>query len=275
MTYLVLEAGRVVSAHGTLPDARAAEPQGAGPSDEAGPLLDGEPAWWFRTWPDGDEAGLGIVRTQATALGVRFELRMCRAPERTCAHPGRTDCVIRAVSSSYGLLRGLAEFLPSAWIWAGVRAPDPRGETPEFRRQTEVLTERLAAGLRPVLRAVGEPARSTGTISARRESAHALVVEFLSRHFSPEPDRAEDVRILPVLDGAHLHLTLSPPAAGDTALCSTPIPAQRAEVRGLAGVVRPCDRCFGRSPIVPVPVRTAAEYDAWTAYLRTHSPGTP
>jgi hypothetical protein len=274
MTYLVLEDGRVVSAHGTLPEAQAAEAQGADPSDEAGPPLDGEPVWWFRTRTDGDEAELGIVRTQATALGIRFELRMRRAPQGACAHSGCSDYAIGAVSSSYSLLGGLAEFLPSAWIWAGVRVPDPRGETPEFRAQAQVLTERLAALFRPV-RAVGEPVGDTRTLSARRESAHALVVEFLSRHFSPEPDRAEDVRILPVLDGAHLHLSLSASAAGGTVLCGTPVPARRTAVRGPAGVVHQCDKCFGRSPIVPAPVLTAAEHDAWTAHLRTHCPDTP
>lgn len=80
MTYLVIEDGRLVSAHDALPHAWAAEPQGAGPRNEAGPLLDGEPAWWFRTWPDRGNAEIGVVRAQATALGVRFELRMCQAP---------------------------------------------------------------------------------------------------------------------------------------------------------------------------------------------------
>jgi len=273
MTYLVLENGRVVSAHDTLLDARAAEPQGAGPSDEAGPLLNGEPAWWFRP-TDEDAAELGIVRTQATALGVRFELRICQAPAGTCAHPGCLDYVTQAVSSFYSLLDGLAGFLPSAWIWAGLRAPDPRGETPEFRTQTEQLTEHLAAGLRPVLRAVDAPARATRPLSPRREPAHVLVVQFLSRHFSPEPDRAEDVRILPFLDGTLLHLTLSPHAAGVTVLCGTPIPARRTGVSGPAGVIHECDKCFGRSPIAPAAVLTAAEHDAWTAFLRPHSPDT-
>ena len=33
----------------------------------------------------------------------------------------------------------------------------------------------------------------------------------------------------------------------------------------------PCDRCFGRAPIVPPPVLGAAEYEAWIAYI--HQPG--
>jgi hypothetical protein len=275
MTYLLIEDGRVVSAHDTLPSARAAGPQGAGPS-EAGPMLGGEPAWWFRTWPDKDEAEIGIVRPQATALGIRFELRMCQAPAGTCNHPGCSRYVTAAVSSSYELLNSLAAFLPSSWVWAGLRSPDPRGDTAEFHSEAEALTERLASELRPALRAVEEPPRDVRTLSARREAAYGLVVQLLSRHFGPPgPDTAEEVSILPVVAGTDLHLVLTPPAAEGAALCGSPVQPSAAEAIVDVSGLNQCDKCFGRAPITPTPVLTAAEHDAWMDYLRAPFPHTP
>ncbi|RLU82036.1 hypothetical protein CTZ27_31260 [Streptomyces griseocarneus] len=275
MTYLVLDNGRVVSAHTSLYAARVAEPPGLGPSREAGPALTGVPAWWCRNRPDGDAAEIGIVRTQATALGIRFELRMCQAPAGTCAHRPCAHYAVWAVSSSYDLLDGLAAFVPSAWLWCGLRGDDPRGDRPAFRTEAPALTARLAAELKPVLRAAEERPADSRTLSARRRDAQDVVVRFLARHFAPESEPPGVVRVRPVLDGRHLHLTLQPPADEVAALCGAQVPARHSGVGTHQDDVRQCEGCFGCAPIVPPPVLTAAEHDAWMDFLNAPSPPGP
>ncbi|WP_424892358.1 hypothetical protein [Streptomyces sp. XH2] len=272
MTYLVIDDGRVISAHTSLSAARAAEPPGLGPSREAGPILMGEPAWWCRNRPDGGAAEVGIVRTQATALGVRFELRMCQAPAGTCSHHPCAHYVVWAVSSSYDLLGELAAFMPSAWLWCGLRSDDPRGDSSAFRIEAQALTARLAAELRPALRAVEEQPVDTRTPHARHRATQDLVVRFLARHFAAESEAPGVVRVRPVLDGRHLHLTLQPPAQEVAALCGARIPPRLAAVGTHQDDVDQCDRCFGRAPIEPTPVLTPAEHDAWMDFISAPSP---
>ncbi|MFF4531505.1 hypothetical protein ACFY1P_19825 [Streptomyces sp. NPDC001407] len=275
MTYLVLDNGRVISAHTSLYAARVAEPPGLGPSREAGPALARVPAWWCRNRPDDGAAEIGIVRTQATDLGVRFELRMCQAPAGTCAHRPCAHYAVWAVSRSYDLLGELASFVPSAWLWCGLRDDDPRGDSPAFRTEAQALIAQLATELRPVLRVVEEQPADTRTPRARRQAAQDLVVRFLARHFAPESEPPGVVRVRPVPDGRHLHLTLQPPADEVAALCGAQVPERLSDVGTRQDDVRQCDRCFGRAPIVPTPVLTVAEHDAWMDFLNAPSPPGP
>ncbi|MCX4792018.1 hypothetical protein OG369_39920 [Streptomyces sp. NBC_01221] len=270
MTYLVINDGRVLSAHPSLNLARAAEAQGSDRSTEAGPLLAGEPAWWSRARQNGGAPELGIVRTEATELGVRFELRACQAPAGTCDHQPCTVYATWAVSSSYQVLSGLAVFVPASWIWAGERSHDARGDEPTFRAEAKALIDNLTAELRPALRAVARPPADTRTLGARQHDAHARVVRFLARQFEPGGDTADAVRIRPVLVGRELHLTLYPSDAGGVAVCGTRAPEQ-ADAAEREQDIRECGPCFGRAPIVPIPVLTEAEHAAWTAYIRSRS----
>jgi hypothetical protein len=269
MNYLVIDGARVLSAHRTLASARSAETQGLGLSTEPGPLLDGEPAWWSRTRPNGGVAELGILRTDATELGLRFELRACQAPAGTCRHRPCHTYTTWAVSSSYGLLSELAAFLPLSWIWVGKRSDDPRGDTPQFLAAARALLDRLAADMQEPLRIVEEPPADTRTLDERTQAAHALVVQFLAKHFGPDPE-PEAVAVRPVFHGKDLHLRLEPSVSADRPICGATLPDRGTDATGAGQDSHPCDRCFGRTPIVPPPVLTAAEYDAWTAYIQQH-----
>ncbi|MFI5986810.1 hypothetical protein ACIBEA_38860 [Streptomyces sp. NPDC051555] len=276
MTYLLIDDGRILSAYSSLAAARAAEAQGAGPSTEPGPLLGTEPAWWYRNRPADGTAKLGIVRTQATALGIRFELRLCQAPAGTCSHHPCPDYLAWAVNSSYSLLAKLAVFVPAAWLWCGPRSHDPRGDATTFRAEAQALTVRLTAELRPPLRTVTGPPSDIRTLSEREQAAQGQVLRFLARHFGSGPKIPPAVQIRPVLDGQQLHLTFQPPAPDIAALCGTWLPGPQTTGAGAGGGdVLPCDQCFGRAPIVPVPVLTEAEHDAWTDFLRAQSPPRP
>ncbi|MEU6352164.1 hypothetical protein ABZ896_22995 [Streptomyces sp. NPDC047072] len=276
MTYLVTSHGRVTSVHTTLRSARAAEAQGPGPSDEAGPLLNGQPAWWYRGGRD-DSSQLGIVRTEATALGIRFELRACQAPAGSCDHHPCTAYATWAVSSSYDLLSGLASFVPSSWVWAGMRSPDPRGDDPGFRADARALLDRLAADLRPPLRSVGTAPVDPRTLAERRTAAYGLVVRFLADRFGPTATASATVEVRTVLVGACLHLMFHPPVEARRALCGAWVADQGQDGGSAADEdgVRQCEQCFGRAPITPLPVFTAAEHDAWTAYLDSQNPSRP
>ncbi|GLX22605.1 hypothetical protein [Streptomyces lavendulae] len=266
MRYLVIDGARVVSAHPDLASARSAEAQGPGQSTEPGPLLDGEPAWWERTRRNGDAAELGILRTDATELGIRFELRACQAPAGSCRHAPCGTYTTWAVSRWYGLLSEFAAYVPLSWTWAGHRDGDPRGDTPRFLAEGQALVDRLAADMRAPLRAVQEPPADARTLDERAQAAHALVVRFLARHFGPAPS-PETVTVCPLIHGQDLHLTLSPTVSGDLPICGTALSECGAESTSIESDARPCDQCFGRIPIVPPPVLTAAEHAAWTAYI--------
>lgn len=276
MTYLVTSHGRVTSVHTTLQSARAAEAQGPGPSNEAGPLLAGQPAWWYRGGRD-DSSQLGIVRTEATALGIRFELRACQAAAGSCGHHPCTAYATWAVSSSYDLLGDLAPFVPSSWVWAGMRSPDPRGDDPRFHAQARALIDRLTGDLRPPLRSVDTAPVDPRTLAERRAAAHGRVVRFLADQFGPTAAGAASVEVRTAVVGAYLHLTFDPPSDGPRALCGTWF-ADRDQHGGSAadedGVVQ-CEQCFGQAPITPPPVFTAEEHDAWTAYLTSQNPPRP
>jgi hypothetical protein len=271
MTYLVISHGRVASAHPTLESARTAELQGPGASAEAGPPLGGEPAWWYRPGHD-DTSQLGLLRTEATALGIRFELRACQAPAGSCVHHPCTVYATWAVSSSYRLLGDLTAFVPLSWVWAGMRGHDPRGDDPAFRAEARDLVDRLRADLRPPLRSVDETSVDPRTLDDRRRAAHGLVVRLLARQFGPSPTTTTTVEVRAVLADVHLHLTLQPPTEEDRALCGAPLTPQGGDRAPVPDGVRQCDPCFGRAPITPPPVLTAAEHDAWTAYLRSQNP---
>lgn len=271
MTFLVIDGARVVSAHRTLTSARSAEAQGLGRSAEPGPLVGGEPAWWSRTQPSSEVAELGILRTAATELGFRFELRACQAPAGSCSHRPCATFATWAVSRRYGLLSELVAFVPLSWIWVGQRSDDPRGDAPQFLAEGQALIKRLTAEARQPLRAVEQPPDDTRTLGERGQAAHALVVQFLARHFAPDSEAVTAAVVRPVLHGQDLHLRLDPPAAPDLAICGTALPGRLGDATGAELGARPCDRCFGRAPIVPPPVFTAAEYEAWTAYI--HQPG--
>ncbi|MFE3558402.1 hypothetical protein ACFXKW_26600 [Streptomyces sp. NPDC059193] len=274
MTYLLIDDGRILSAHSSLAAARAAEAQGPGPSTEPGPPLGTEPAWWCRNRPADGTAELGIARTQATALGIRFELRLCQAPAGTCSHHPCPDDLAWAVSSSYSLLTKLAAFVPAAWIWCGPRSHDPRGDATTFRAEAQALIVRLAAELRPTLRMVTGAPADTRTHSEREQAAQGQVLRFLALHFGSGPETPPAVQIRPVLDGRQLHLAFQPPSPDTSALCGTWLPGPQTPAAA-GGPVLPCDQCFGRAPIVPVPVLTGAEHDAWTDFLRAQPPPSP
>ncbi|MEU5958143.1 hypothetical protein [Streptomyces sp. NPDC047525] len=275
MTYLVLDHGWVTSAHACLESARAAETQGLGPSDEAGPLLDGDPAWWLRAGSQDDASGIGLVRTEATSLGIRFELRACQAPSGTCDHRPCAFFATWAVSSSFRLLSAFTALVPTSGIWAGLRSHEPRGDDPAFLSEAQALIEKLNADLRPPLRAVGHTNIDARTLEERRHAAHGHVVRFLARQFGPSTDRPASAKVRPLLDGINLHLTLQPPSAEAAALCGVPLQdQQQTTTRAVSGVSQ-CDQCFGRAPISPSPVLTAAEHDAWTAYLHAPYPLEP
>ncbi|MFD6967144.1 hypothetical protein [Streptomyces sp. NPDC059949] len=271
MTYLVINDGRVVSAHPSLSLARTAEAQGFDGSTEAGPLLAGEPAWWSRARRNGGAPEFGIVRTAATELGFRFELRACQAAAGTCSHQPCTVYTTWASSSSYRLLSDLSVFVPLSWVWAGERTHDPRGDEPTFRAEAEALIGHLTAQLRPTLRTVARPPADTRKLGARQHDAHARVVRFLARQFGPAADTPDTVRVRPVPVGQDLHLTLQPPDADARAVCGTRAPEQTNAAERKQDV-RECARCFGRTPIVPPPVLTEAEHAAWTSYIRPQSP---
>ncbi|MFD7919527.1 hypothetical protein ACFV3R_09915 [Streptomyces sp. NPDC059740] len=274
MTYLVVEHGRVTSAHTTLALARAAEAQGPGHSNEAGPALGREPAWWYRGG-HGDFPQLGLVRTEATALGLRFELRACQAPAGSCDHDPCAAYVTWASSSSYHLLGDLAMFVPASWVWAGMRGHDPRGDEPGFRAEAQALVERLTADLRPPLYPVGEAPIDPRPLEDRRAAAHGLVVRFLAAHFGPSPSRASAVEVHAVLADELVHLTFEPPAEERRAVCGVRL-ANRDDGHDLVDdTARRCKQCFGRAPISPPPVLTAAEHDAWTTVLRAQNPPRP
>ncbi|WP_331731844.1 hypothetical protein [Streptomyces sp. NBC_00073] len=266
MTFLVIDDARVVSAHRTLASARSAEAQGLGPSTKAGPMVDGEPAWWTRAHHNSGPAELGILRTAAIRLGFRFELRACQAPAGTCTHRPCTTYATWAVSRCYDLLHELAAFVPLSWIWVGQRSDDPRGSAPQFLTEGRALVDRLRADVRQPLRAVGQPPDDTRTLEERARAAHALSVKFLARHFGPESE-AGGVVVRPVLDGQDLHLRLDPAMPANLAVCGTALSGRSRDASGSEVGARPCDRCFGRAPIVPPPVLGAAEYEAWTAYI--------
>ncbi|MFH9820813.1 hypothetical protein [Streptomyces sp. NPDC017230] len=270
MNYFVIDGTRVVSAHRTLASARSAEAQGPGRSAEPGPLLDGEPAWWTRARPSGGVMELGIVRAEATNLGLRFELRACQAPAGSCRHRPCGTYTTWAVSRWYGLLSELAAFVPLSWIWVGKRSSDPRGDAPQFLTEGQVLVDRLVAEKQEPLRIVERPPADSRTLDERAETAHALVVRFLAKHFGPAPGQ-DSVAVRPVLHGRDLHLRLDPSVSPDLPVCGAILPGRGSDIAGTEPHVRTCDQCFGRAPIVPPPVLTAAEYDAWTAYI--HQPG--
>ncbi|MFJ3946093.1 hypothetical protein [Streptomyces griseoaurantiacus] len=274
MTYLVVEHGRVTSAHSTLALARAAEAQGPGHSDEPGPVLSREPAWWLRGG-HGDVPQLGLVRTEATALGLRFELRACQAPAGSCGHDPCAAYVSWASSSSYHLLGDLAMFVPASWVWAGMRGHDPRGDDPGFRAEARALVERLTADLRPPLYPVGAAPIDPRPLEDRREAAHGLVVRFLAAQFGPSTSRESAVEVHAVLAEELVHMTFEPPAQRRRAVCGVLL-ADREGGHDLAdGTERRCEQCFGLAPISPPPVLTAAEHDAWTTVLRTQNPPRP
>lgn len=266
MNYLVIDGARVVSAHQTLASARSAEAQGLGRSTEPGPLLGGEPAWWSRARSYGGVPELGIVRTDAAELGFRFELRACQAPAGSCRHRPCGTYTTWAVSRWYGLLSELAAFVPLSWIWVGKRSSDPRGDVPQFLAEGRALVDRLTAEMQEPLRVVERPPGDTRTLDERAQAAHALVVRFLAEHFGPAPEPGS-VTVRPVLHGQDLHLRLDPSVSPDLPICGAVIPGGGTDATGAEPDVRACDQCFGRAPIVPPPVLTAAEYDAWTAYI--------
>ncbi|WDN56203.1 hypothetical protein [Streptomyces clavuligerus] len=270
MTYLVIDDARVVSAHQTLSAARAAETQGLRCSTEPGPPLDGEPAWWSRPPQSGGAAEIGILRTDATELGFRFELRACQAPAGSCSHGPCGTYTTWAVSRSYRLLDDLAVFVPLSWIWVGTRSSDTRGDTPQFLTQGRALVERLAPAEREPLRAVERPPADTRPLDERARAAHGLVVRFLAEHFGPPPV-ADSVRVRPILHGQDIHLVLDPSISADLPLCGTMLPGLTSDPTGSEPDAHRCDLCFGRAPIVPPPVLTRTEFEAWTAYL--HGPG--
>ncbi|MFJ7258318.1 hypothetical protein ACIQWV_38805 [Streptomyces sp. NPDC098085] len=210
MTYLVIDGARVVSAHRTLASARSAEAQGLGHSTEAGPPVGGEPAWWTRRRHSSDTAELGILHTDATELGFRFELRACQAPAGTCTHRPCTTYATWAVSRYYRLLSDLAAFVPLSWIWVGQRSGDPRGDAPQFLTEGRTLADRLTADVQHPLRVVEQPPADIRTLDDRVQAAHALVVRFLARHFGPGSDPEALVVVRPVLQGQDLHLRLDP-----------------------------------------------------------------
>lgn len=264
MHYLVVDGTCVVSAHRTLASARSAEAQEFGRSTEPGPLLSGEPAWWTRR--NGDVAKLGILRTEAAELGFRFELRACQAPAGSCRHRPCDTYATWAVSRWYGLLSELAPFVPLSWIWVGKRSDDPRGNSRQFRAEGRVLVDRLTAEVRSSLRVTELPPADTRPLDERARAAHALVVRFLAGHFGPASEPVS-VAVRPVLHGQGLHLRLDPSVPADLTLCGTALPGGGTDATGVEPDVDACDQCFGRAPIVPPPVLTAAEYEAWTAYI--------
>ncbi|MGQ4404860.1 hypothetical protein ACN6K4_006932 [Streptomyces hayashii] len=270
MTYLVIDGARVVSAHRTLASARSGEAQGLGHSTEPGPSVGGVPAWWARPQQSGAMAELGILHTAATELGFRFELRACQAPAGSCTHRPCATYATWAVSRRYGLLSELAAFVPLSWIWVGQRSDDPRGDAPQFLTEGRALVDRLTADMRQPLRAVEQLPDDTRTLAQRAQSAHARAVTFLARHFGPDSETG-GVVVRPVLHGQDLHLRLDPSTPANLAVCGTGLPGLGGDATGAELGARPCDRCFGRAPIVPPPVLGAAEYEAWIAYI--HQPG--
>ncbi|MFE0774836.1 hypothetical protein [Streptomyces sp. NPDC058861] len=269
MNYLVIDGARVVSAHRTLTSARSSESQGLGSSTEPGPLLDGEPAWWSRTRENGGAAAPGILRVAATELGFRFELRACQAPAGSCRHNPCATYTTWAVSRCYELLSKLAVFVPLSWIWVGKRSDDPRGDAPQFLAEGRALIDRLTAEMQGPLRVVELPPADTRPLDERARAAHALVVRFLAGHFGPAPE-PESVAVRPVLHGQDLHLRLDSFSV-DRPICGAVLPGRGTDATGAELNTHACDQCFGRAPIVPPPVLTAAEFEAWTAYI--HRPG--
>ncbi|WP_244210111.1 hypothetical protein [Streptomyces nanshensis] len=177
------------------------------------------------------------------------------------------------MSRWYGLLGELAVHVPLSWIWVGHRGGDPRGDDPRFLAEGRALVARLAADMQVPLRAVQEPPADARTLDERAQAAHALAVRFLAEHFGPAPD-PETVTVHPVLHGQDLHLRLHPSVSADLPICGTVLPAHEADATGAKPDVHRCDRCdrcFGRAPIVPPPILTAAEYEAWTAYIQPGS----
>ncbi|MFE9121496.1 hypothetical protein [Streptomyces sp. NPDC007172] len=266
MTYLVIDGARVVSAHRTLASARWGETQGLGLSTEPGPPVDGVPAWWARTPQGSGVAEPGILRTAATELGFRFELRACQAPADSCTHQPCTTYATWAVSSHYELLSELAAFVPLSWIWVGQRGDDPRGDDPQFLTEGQALVDRLRADTRQPLRAVEKPPDDVRTLEERAQAAHALVVTFLARYFGPDAETG-DVVVRPVLHGLELHLRLDPSIPANLAVCGTALSEGCRDAAGCELGARICDRCFGRAPIVPPLVLGAAEYEAWARYI--------
>ncbi|MBT1186981.1 hypothetical protein HET69_24025 [Streptomyces sp. CJ_13] len=266
MTYLVIDGARVVSAHRTLASARSGEAQGLGRSTEPGPSVGGVPAWWARRPQSGAVAELGIVRTAATELGFRFELRACQAPAGSCTHRPCTAYATWAVSSRYELLSEFAEFVPLSWVWVGQRSDDPRGDDPQFLTEGRALVDRLRADVRQPLRAVEQLPDDTRTLEERARAAHALAVKFLARHFGPTSE-VGGVVVRPVLDGQDLHLRLDPSIPANLAVCGTALSDRCRDATGSELGARPCARCFGRAPIAPPLVLGAAEYEAWTSYI--------
>ncbi|MEU0668584.1 hypothetical protein ABZ508_10410 [Streptomyces lavendulocolor] len=265
MNYLVIDGARVVSAHRTLASARSSEQQGLGSSTEPGPLLDGDPAWWSRTRRNDGVAELGILRSDATELGFRFELRACQAPAGSCRHSPCGTYTTWAVSRCYELLSKLAAFVPLSWIWVGKRSDDPRGDAPQFLAEGWALIDRLTAEMQESLRVVELLPADTRTLDERAQAAHALVVRFLAGHFGPAPE-LESVVVRPVLHGQDLHLRLDRFSA-DLPICGTVLSGRGTDATGAELNAHACDQCFGRAPIDPPPVLTAAEYEAWTAYI--------
>ncbi|MER5549919.1 hypothetical protein ABT072_47910 [Streptomyces sp. NPDC002589] len=212
----------------------------------------------------------GILRTAATELGFRFELRACQAPAGSCGHRPCLTYTTWAVSRRYELLSEVAAFVPLSWIWVGQRSDDPRGDAPQFLTEGRALVDRLTADMQEPLRVVDQPPADTRTLDERAQAAHALVVRFLARHFGPAPDTGAVV-VRPVLHGQDLHLRLTPSVPADLPVCGAALHGRLTDATGAEPGARPCERCFGRTPIVPPPVLTAAEYEAWTAYI--HQPG--
>ncbi|MFF9458748.1 hypothetical protein [Streptomyces flaveolus] len=264
MHYLVIDGTRVVSAHRTLASARSAEAQGIGRSTEPGPLLGDEPAWWTRQ--NGGVAELGILRTDAAELGFRFELRACQAPAGSCRHRPCGTYATWAVSRWYGLLSELAAFVPLSWIWVGKRSDDPRGDAPQFLAEGRGLVDRLTAEMRESLRVVELPPADTRTLDQRAHAAHALVVRFLAEHFGPASE-TEPVVVRPVLHGHDLHLRLDPSVPANLPICGAALTGRGTDATGAEPDVHPCAQCFGRTPIVPPPILTTAEYETWTTYI--------
>ncbi|MFD8417238.1 hypothetical protein ACFV2Q_36790 [Streptomyces sp. NPDC059650] len=269
MNYLVIDGARVVSAHRTLASARTEEAQGIGRSTDPGPLLGGEPAWWTRR--NGSVTELGILRAEAAELGFRFELRACQAPAGFCRHRPCATYATWAVSRWHGLLSELAAFVPLSWIWVGKRSDDPRGDAPQFLAEGRALVDRLTAEMREPLRAVELPPADTRTLDERARTAHALVVRFLAEHFGPDSG-PESVVVRPVLHRQDLHLRLVPSVLADLPICGAALPDRGTEATGAEPDVHPCDRCFGRAPITPPPILTAAEFEAWTSYINQPGP---
>ncbi|MFI6689275.1 hypothetical protein [Streptomyces sp. NPDC050485] len=215
-------------------------------------------------------AEIGILRTTATELGFRFELRACQAPAGSCGHRPCAAYSTWAVSRQYELLSELASFVPLSWMWVGLRSDDPRGDAPQFLTEGRALVDRLTADVRQPLRAVEQPPDDTRTLDERAQTAHALVVRFLARHFGPDSEAGATIVVHPMLHGQDLHLRLAPSIPANLAVCGTTVPDRYGDATGAELGARPCDRCFGHAPIVPPPVLTAAEYEAWTTYI--HQP---